>query len=909
MFDSLVVLFISAAYLGLLFLLGLRVERRLTSTGFCLADNPYTYSLSLAVYCTAWTYYGSVGSAAVFGPLYLTIYLGPTMAICLAWVVVRRMIRLKREHRITSLADFLSARYGKSQCVAALASVVALLGTVPYIALQLESIIDTFSILTKPLTRASGILEGAVGPVLVGLIICFTIIFGVRRLDPTERHKGMIVMVAVMSVVKLVALLAVGIFVTYVMYDGFADIFVQAETAQLYHPLESAPGASYVQWTSYMILGVAAILFLPRQFHVTVVENSDERHLLTAMWMFPLYLLLINVFVLPIAMAGLLSGMKIPEADFFVLTLPLSAGKPLLALLAFVGGLSAAMSMIMVTAMTMSVMTTNHLLMPLLESVRPLSFLRRHILLLRWVVVAMFILMSYAFHLSIGTSYTLVNIGIFSFAGVLQLAPAGLGGLFWKRANRTGALLGMAAGFAVWFYTLILPSFVKSGWLPSSLLVDGPWGVSWLMPEALLGVRGLDPISHAVFWSLLLNVGLFAAGSIFSKDQPEKDAFPEQDDIHRAQGRVCTLVSKAGKLALYRNLLESYFPPDQVETVLAEILAELDLDQREDISILQLAELHSHLEKILAGALGSAAAHKAMRSADVFSPEEMAELKQSLQELLTELNVSPQELQERINFYQEREALLTAHSEELLRLNQELEQRVTDRTAKLQEAIDDLESFSYSVSHDLWAPLRAIDGYGQALVEDYRDKLDNQGRSYLDRVVRAANRMGEIIDDLLHLSRVSRTDMRQEAVDMSRMAETVVEALRERDPDRRVEVSVQPGLTADGDPRLVRVLLENLLGNAWKFTARTGSARIEFGVEAVDGTEAFYVRDNGAGFDMAFAGKLFKAFNRLHTEDQFAGTGIGLAIVHRVVRRHGGAVWGDGEPDNGAVFHFTLHEA
>ncbi|MBU1247638.1 MAG: PAS domain S-box protein, partial [Proteobacteria bacterium] len=669
MFDSAVVLLSYICYLGLLFVLALFVERR-TNKKPGLAESPLVYTLSLAVYCTAWTYYGSVGSAAQSGLLFLTIYIGPTIAICLYWIVVRRMVHIKREHRITSIADFLSARYGKSQRVAALASLLALVGTVPYIALQLESILNTFNILTRPTSTLSLLMHDSAGPILVCLIILFTIIFGVRRIDPTERHKGMIAVVAVESVVKLTALLSVGIFVTYFLYDGFGDVLGRAEAAGLFAPLGSESGASYVTWTSYLILAISAILFLPRQFHVTVVENPSERHILTAMWMFPLYLLLINIFVVPIAMGGLLAGLPADTADTFVLALPLKAGKPFLALFVFLGGVSAAMSMIMITSMTMAVMTSNHLLLPLIDVTPGLSGLRRHLLILRWFVVAGFILIGYWFYRAIGQSYMLVNIGIFSFAAVLQFAPAAIAGLFWRKANQLGALLGMGAGFALWLYTLILPSFIKSGWSVSSMLETGPFGISFLRPEQLFGVSGLDPISHAVFWTMFFNIGLFVTGSLLGKPSTahEVEQFTNtgsRPGLEPMLGRSCTLISIDEKLAQYRDLYSHYFAHQIVEEMLDGAVDEVGLSKRSEISLLHLTELHRRIEQGLAGAIGSAAAHKAVETADIFSEAETVELTTAYGEMLAEMKVSPEELKGRIDYYQEREVMLTNHSHEL----------------------------------------------------------------------------------------------------------------------------------------------------------------------------------------------------------------------------------------------------
>jgi light-regulated signal transduction histidine kinase (bacteriophytochrome) len=238
----------------------------------------------------------------------------------------------------------------------------------------------------------------------------------------------------------------------------------------------------------------------------------------------------------------------------------------------------------------------------------------------------------------------------------------------------------------------------------------------------------------------------------------------------------------------------------------------------------------------------------------------------------------------------------------LRRTNEELGQTTT----QLEVLNKELETFSYSVSHDLRAPLRAMDGFSQALLEDYGGKLDDQGRDYLGRVRAASQRMAQLIDDLLNLSRVSRTEMRRGEVDLSTLAREIVEELRKTEPSRQVEAAVAPGLTASGDARLLRVVLANLLGNAWKFTRKKPQARIEFGLADKDGGQAYFVRDEGAGFDMAYVGKLFGAFQRLHSAGEFEGTGIGLATVQRIIRRHGGKVWAEGAVGKGATFYFTL---
>ena len=323
MFDPRVTIAIICAYMGLLFCVAHWAERR-ASEGRSAAKNPAVYSLSLAVYCTAWTYYGSVGKAATSGWMFLTMYLGPTLGIFLWWTVLRKLVRIKNRHHITSIADFISARYGKSEALAIIATVIAVIGITPYIALQLKAVTSTFCLITDYSQTAHSWAIGHLAFIVMGLISLIAIMFGARRLDPTERHEGLVMALTAECVVKLVVFLAAGIFVTYVIYDGFADIFRRFSETPMFKQIAigQTQSTSYLEWITYLVLAMSGVLFLPRQFHVAVVENSDEKHILKAMWLLPLYLFLINLFVMPIAMGGLLKGYAAEQADTFVLVFP-----------------------------------------------------------------------------------------------------------------------------------------------------------------------------------------------------------------------------------------------------------------------------------------------------------------------------------------------------------------------------------------------------------------------------------------------------------------------------------------------------------------------------------------------------------------------------------------------------------
>jgi PAS domain S-box-containing protein len=710
--------------MALLFIIAQYAERQTKIKGRSLASHPAVYALSMAVYCTTWTFYGSVGKAVTSGPLFLTIYLGPTLCVVLWWTVLRKLVRIKSEHRITSIADFISARYDRSQLLAVLATLGALFGTTPYVALQLKSVITTFSIIS-PAESGNAWIGGNVGPVVVVLMVVFTIIFGVRRIDPTERHQGMVMAVAVESVVKLVAFLAAGLFVTYFLYDGFGDVLQRLgqSTFRKHLTFSGSSGSSYLTWTSYLILGMSAILFLPRQFHVAVVENSNEKSILSAMWLFPLYMLLINIFVIPIAMGGLLAGMPVQQADTFVLRLPMESGHAGLTLLVFIGGFSAATGMIMITAMTMATMITNHLLLPLLESIQALHHIKRYILQCRWVAVALFILMGYWFEYQVGESYMLVNIGIISFAATLQFAPAILLGIFWRGANKTGAILGMGAGFAVWFFTMLVPALVKSGWLNPDLLTQGLFGFHFIRPEQLFGLEGFDPVSHTVFWSMLFNIGFLAWGSLYFTQSQDERRVAESfvgaltpKELPASTGVSRPTIELGPKKQKIVDLLIQYFPKQESETIFRRCAVKAGLKENDRISIEELARLVGEVEKSLAGSFGSAAAHKAISQRDIYSAKETDALKGIYSELLAKMRVTPEELQKKIDYYQEREKLLNHHGNELEKQVARRDREIVERK-RVEDALRESEERLKTILNSVQTGVLVIDAANHVIID------------------------------------------------------------------------------------------------------------------------------------------------------------------------------------------------
>jgi signal transduction histidine kinase/Na+/proline symporter len=513
---------LALTYLVCLFGIAHGTDRR-RQRGHSPVDNPWVYSLSLGVYCTSWTFYGSVGRASSQGLGFLPIYLGPTLVFLLAPTVLRRLVSFCHSEGVTSVPDLLEALYGRGRAVGTLATFMMLVGVTPYIGLQLKAIGYTFDLLTgRP--PAAGVMGDPAFWAALSLSL-FAVLFGARSLVATERHEGMVAAVAFESAVKLGAFLLLGAYLTWQVGGGLGEVFssalARADLSDLFRVGDGGT-TSYAQWVSLSVLSAAAVILLPRQFHMLAVENVREDHLQHAAWGFPAYLLLINLLVLPVALVGVLTGAT-GAPDFFLISMPLSRGHSGLAFLAFLGGFSAATSMVIVSSVALSTMILHHPGASLLGAAFPAlqqrggMDLSRPLLLSKRALILAVILLGYGFKRWIGDSHTLVNIGLLSFSAVVQFAPPVFLGLYWRGARRSGALAGLLLGFLVWGYTLLLPSFAESGWIGTRFIADGPLGWELLRPRALLGLDGLDPWTHALVWSLVCNIGALVGVSFLSR--------------------------------------------------------------------------------------------------------------------------------------------------------------------------------------------------------------------------------------------------------------------------------------------------------------------------------------------------------------------------------------------------------
>jgi Na+/proline symporter/signal transduction histidine kinase len=1010
-----ILLLVSLAYVAALFGLAYYGDRRpLYPNRVWL--RPVVYSLALAVYCSSWTFYGAVGSAAGASLSYLPIYLGPLLFFAFGRGLLRRLTMVAKQRNITSIADFIASRFGKSHRLAALVTVIAVTAAVPYLALQFKAVAMSIGTLSGQASIAATPLHDSAFYIAL-LLAMFAILFGTRQIDATEHHHGMMLAIATESVVKLVAFVAIGI---YALHVGGVAAAIEPPARELV--TQGLPTGFVTQ----VLLAYAAMFCLPRQFQVGVVECENPGDVRHARRLFPLYLLLISAFVLPIVAASSHAGGSGVHPDAYVLWLPLSNGHTLLTTFAYLGGFSAATGMVIVECVALSTMISNDLVMPAMLRVRSLGLdgradLSSLVLKVRRVAIVLLVMLAYGYYRAITQNANLASIGLLAFVALAQFAPAIVSALYWRGASRIGVSAGLVAGFAIWLYTLLLPSLAEAGWLSDAWISDGAFGIGWLQPRALFHLHGWDPITHGTFWSLLANVGCLVFLSLRFRpsveDRLRAAAFLDPYSERAAaagdwRGRipVADLRALAGRILGERNAARAF------EEYSAALTPPRSSGAIADRALLQFTE------RLLAGAIGAASARRMLTSAlrgtgldlseaallldetsqalrfsrdliavtfdnmnqgisvvdadlhivawnrrylDLFSyPEGFVYVGRPVVDLLRynaqrgllgegDIEILVQQRLDHLRrgtqhlYVRERadghvieirgETLpgggylttfndITEHKRTeraLLEANENLEQRVAQRTHELRAALGAQEQakrqaelanvsktrFLAAASHDLLQPLNAARLFTSALRQ--QPQLDEDSAQLAERIDTAFKSAEELLDTLLEASRLESGRQHPEISNVALSA--VFEPMRlqfsvlaaARGLDLRV---VPTRLCVRSDPQLLRRIVQNFLSNALRYTRR---GRIVLGARRHGDVVRIEVWDTGPGIAPQHLEAIFDEFQRLDQPSPWGekGLGLGLAICERISNMLGHRLAVRSRPGRGSMFAVEVPRA
>lgn len=861
--------FVSLAYVVALFLIAFYAERLATRGKGAWLRSPLVYTLSLSVYCTGWTFYGAVGSAARNGLEFLAIYLGPTLVLIGWWWLLRKIVRIGRAQRITSIADMISSRYGKSNSIAVVVTILAVIGITPYIALQLQSVSLSFNTFLEFSGEDTEFFDrqNTAFWVAVGLAI-FTIVFGTRNLDANERHHGVVTAIAVEAVVKLAALVTLGIYVVWFLFGGVDETIraIDASPINVWH----FDGA---RWTSILFLSAAAFIALPRMFQVMVVENEDESHLSTASWAFPIYVLLMSLFVVPIAIIGLQHFPAGANPDLFVLTVPLAEGRDGLAMFAFIGGFSAATSMVIVAAIALSTMLSNHIVMPIWLAysntrVSVAGDVRQIVLFARRLSIGGVVALGYLYLKISGGGAALASIGLISFAGIAQLLPAMLGGIIWRAANRWGALAGLLTGFTVWAYTLFLPSFGPDAILSSGVLNDGLFGLSWLRPYALFGISGMDTLVHSLIWSISLNIFVFVTISLLSFPNPlERLQGAQFVNVFDHSVGASTWTKGRAETEDLLIMTQRIIGPQEAQGLFRkEATRQGKAGYLPDIT----PEFLQRLERELAGSVGAATSHAMIAQIVGRSSVSVDDLMRVADETAQIMEYSSQ---------------LEAKTKEQERTARQL----TEANKKLTEISEQKDAFLSKVSHELRTPMTSIRAFSEILGE--ADELPDEQRSKYAGIIHGeTTRLTRLLDDLLDLSVLENGEVKlsYSRCNLGAVIEQAMAATNFVDSHLDVSRNRQDEdiwLVTDQD-RLSQVVI-NLITNAAKYCDNP-NPELVIKVQKVGQAIQMDFMDNGSGVSRENQDAIFEKFSR--ATDHSTGAGLGLAICREIMSKLGGSI-------------------
>lgn len=881
-------------YLCILFYIAFIVEKRGKSKW---VNNPYVYTLSLAVYCSAWTYYGSIGVAANSGISFLPIYLGPVIAAPLWIVILRKVIRISKQHKISSIADFISLRYGNDRFLGALVAFVCTIGTVPYISLQLKAISETYDILSSGSTFVPGGTLGDSTLYIAILLAVFATFFGTQTTDASAKHKGIVATIAIESILKLVFFVVVGCYITFYLFDGTEDLYLRVTQIHDITPLVGFGKVEDVFSWFYMIaLSFTAIFLLPRMFQVSVVENVREKHLKQAIWLFPLYLLLFNFFVIFIAWAGKVTFGDSANAEYFTLLLPLNNDNIFIALLVFFGGLSAVISMVVVSTLALSTMVSNNLVIPygfleVFSKGKPEKN-ALYIIRIRRIAVFSIIIIAYIFYASFSIELSLYSIGLISFVVISQLAPSFFIGLFWNRGASKAAKIGIITGFMITMYTLILPFSIQAFTGSTVFISEGAFGISLLKPHALFGVDFLSPPAHAFFWSMLANTLCYLVFSLVSKgnyrERNYAEMFVDSKNFNSLQDSALVWKGEAF-VSDIKNVLVRFLGEERTERALRLFFSKYDLPSDTQMAD---ARLINFSEKLLTGSIGNASAK--ILISGVVKEEEI-----SLIEVLKILEESKETIS--------RNKLLKDKSKQLTQLTEQLKEANVELIEKDQQK----DEFLDTVAHEIKTPITGIRAAAELLIEDLHEMPPELSSQFLTNILSDADRMSRLINNLLDFEKLSngREQLNLEKNSLKRTIETALLGVSQIASNKKITLlhTNKSDYNFFYDEDRILQVMTNLLSNAIKF-CEPESGIISIDYKHDDGFIFVEVKDNGKGIpqeDLVFVfDKFYQSKNQNTIKPE--GSGLGLAISKQIILQHNGKIWAKNALKAGVIVGFKL---
>lgn len=849
-------------YLGLLFFVAYTAEKRKNSLWM---NNPYVYSLSLAVYCSAWTYYGSIGVAANSGLEYLSIYIGPVIIIP-SWIYInKKIIRISRVNKISSIADFISLRYGNSRSLGALVAIVCIMAIIPYIGLQIKAISETFHLISKTEGSSSIFLDSATYVVLI--IALFSSYYGTRYVDASEKRMGIISAVAIESFLKLIFFLILGIFVIYGVFNGFEDIYSKAAQLPDFQKLNTFGGlAGSANWLLMCLLSISAIFLLPRQFHTAIIENTKEKHINTAIWLFPLYLLLMNIFVFPVAWGGkVLFQNEHVNPEFFSILIPQKLGNVAISVMVFLGGLSACISMIIVSSITLSVMLSNNLIIPYgwLErfKIKNENDNTKTIVNIRKFSIFVLIITAFAFYKYSITSSSLFQVGMISFVIIAQLAPSFFGALFWRRGTYMGAFSGIMGGVVICYLNLVLPSYYPS--INSSFIFT------------FFKIPYFTDISNVFFWSLLLNAGLYTIVSVSTvgsyRDRNFAEIYIDIDDYIRNHENAYIWKGSA-KISDIKKILVRFLGEKKTRQALNIFNLKYNISDENNTADSRFIKFS---ENLLSGRIGTA-------SAKILIEGVSKEDKISLPEVLRIL----EESKENITLNKQ----LQDQSQKLRQVSEQLQNANNTLIYKDRQK----DEFLDTVAHELRTPITAIRSTGEILLDDDEMPMEIK-KEFLENIISESDRLAEIINDILYLDKLEAGTLplniaRNNIIETYQKASRpLLHLLEPRGLHHSLVNLLQNEWLFYDEKKMIQVF-QNILGNALKFTSDEGIIQTKF-------------RETGNGLliSMFNTGKQIPSEDLEYVFEKFyqsknqnirkpIGSGLGLAICRRIVEAHGGSI-------------------